>query len=510
LKKLAGIGANAAGFPEFTNYLEPVIKKASGAISKFLNVCVGDYTGAQLASVPDSVCNAIPYDSSVTMGTIVLKVSQLPCPAATDIKVCFTFSKCGSFGLVFNGGILACAITATGVGAVLAPLAQAIDFIGFVFSMNNKILHSFDIWVVDTTKNDFVKKGVTAKANFYVTLGISLAAVIFPDSAKIGGKKISEIISITGKMTAWIDFGKLASTLKTTIDNIRKGSKDTGKQLIEGILRSGAEIGLSVSAQISLNLADLTKGFLPDAPLAQADINVLATLGGGSTGIGRGLYISFIGKVQILTSFYNIFKDKFDSVFGAIGIKLPAINLDINADVAIAVQDDVFGIKLTILNGLLNIICMVRYKGPSFSCKGLDIGAIFSLIAEGVKWVARKVAEFFSNVGKTIVEFAKQVGEFFVSTGKAIADAFVAFGNKVAEVATQAWNGVKTFATDAWNGVKQAASTAWNAVSSFFSKWKRKRFLMRLKRMRRVKRLVRLKKMLKRRKRLLLKRRRNH
>jgi len=308
-------------------------------------------------------------------------------------------------------------------------------------------------------------------------------------------------------MTAWIDFGTLGSTLMSTIDNIRKGTKDTGQKLIEGILKSGAECGLSISAQISLNLLDLTKGFLPDAPLAQADINVLATLGGGSSGIGKGLYISFNGKVTLLTSFYNIFKEKFDSVFGAIGIKLPEINLDISADVAIAVQDEVFGIKLTIPNLNLNIVCLVKYTPSSFSCKGLDIvGAIFSLIGEGAKWVARKVAAFFSSVGDTIVEFAKAVGEFFVSTGKAIKDALVAFGNKVAEVATKAWEGVKTLANKAWDGIKSAGS----AIISWFSKWKRRRFLMRLKRLRRVRRLVRLKKLLKRRKKLLLKRRRYH
>jgi len=444
------------------------------------------------------------------MGTIALKLGSLPCTTPTDIKVCFTFSKCGSFGLVFNGGILACALTATGIGAVLVPLAQAIDYIGFGFSINNKILHNFDLWIFDMGKNDFVKKNITARANFYVTLGISLSAAVFPPTATIGGKKISEILSITGKMTAWIDFGKLGNVLLDTIKNIRNGNKNTGKQLIEGILKSGAEVGLSVSAEISLNLRDLTKGFLPDAQLAKADINVLATLGGGSTGIGRGLYISFIGKVTLLTSFYKIFKEKFDGIFGKIGIKLPDLNLDIDANVAIAVQDEVLGIKLTILNGLLNIVCMVKYNGPSFSCKGLDLGAIFTLIGEGIKWIVKQVAKFFENVGKTIVEFARKVGEFFVQTGEAIKKAFVAFGNAVATVAKKAWEGVKTLATKAWEGVKSVASAAWSGIKSFFSKWRRRRFLLRLRRLRRVRRLHRLKKNLKRRKRLLLKRRRQH
>jgi len=35
LKRIADIGTKAAGFPEFSNYLKPVLDKAGSAISKF-------------------------------------------------------------------------------------------------------------------------------------------------------------------------------------------------------------------------------------------------------------------------------------------------------------------------------------------------------------------------------------------------------------------------------------------------------------------------------------------
>jgi len=132
--------------------------------------------------------------------------------------------------------------------------------------------------------------------------------------------------------------------------------------------------------------------------------------------LGKGIYATLSATLTFLTDFYNTFKKTVGKVFEFFGIPLPDLNLDIQLDVAIAIQDDVFGIMLSgKFFGLSPdpLICVYRYSDGNLNCNILDV--IWSLIKSGVDFVVKKITEFFSNLGDQIKFAFDQAGQWITT-----------------------------------------------------------------------------------------------
>jgi len=108
-----------------------------------------------------------------------------------------------------------------------------------------------------------------------------------------------------------------------------------------------------------------------------------------------------------------LFKKTVGKVFEFFGITLPDLNLDIQLDLALAIQDDVFGIMLKgQFFGLTPdpLICVYRYSDGNLNCNFLKV--LWSLIKAGVEFVVKKITEFFSKLGDEIKFALNQAGQW--------------------------------------------------------------------------------------------------
>lgn len=402
-KLLSTLKGNEPKMEEFSKYIQPIIEKIVDMASNFFDFAIGDYTGLELARMDNLLCNVVPFEPDASMGTIALKLSNLPCGKSTSITVCFTFSQCGSFSLSFNGGLLSCAVSTTGIGQLVAPFLNAIENVGFGFSINNRIIQTYTIHIYDNSNKSFPERTVIVKGNLYFTLGVSIADVIFPDNVKVAGKKIGDLLEIKGTMNVIIDFGKTFSNLAGVIEKGRSGSKVNFMDVIKSFLQSGAEIALAIKASVMFKLSVLTKGFLPDINIAKIDFNMLNSLGGGNSGVSKGIYLNLHTQLTFLQSFYEGFRKTIGKVIEFFGIKLPNLDLNIKVKIAISIQDEVFGIMLKGNLGSLggDITCLYRYKDDNLSCNGASLNP-FSIIKDGIQWVVKKAGQFFQHVGNEI------------------------------------------------------------------------------------------------------------
>ena len=435
LKKLFDVQQKLKGknpkTEEFNKYIQPLLTKAGSIVTSFFDFAVGDFTGKDLGTMDNLLCDVVPLEEDSTFGTIAVKLSNLPCGKPTSVTACFTFSQCGSFTLAFNGGLLGCAVSTTGIGQIVAPFLDAIEHVGIGFSVNNRILQTVTIYTYDASNESFTSGEVTAKGNLFFTLGVSVADIIFPDSVKVGEKTLGEIFEIKGLMNVIVDFGKTFSNLAGVIKSARGGTKVKFMALIKSFLQSGAEFALAIKASISFKLADLSKNFLPDLELASAEFNMLATLGGGNTGVAKGVYLRLNVQLTFIQSFYDGFRNSIGKIIEFFGYKLPEQDLSIKVEVGIAIQADVVGI---ILKGNFadkrgDLTCIYRYSDDRLSCNGWSLNP-FTIIKDGVQWVVKKAEKFFQMVGneirvafddfgkKIITNIIEPANRFFKGEGK--------------------------------------------------------------------------------------------
>jgi len=401
---------------EFNKYIVPLLNKGGSVLTSFFDFAIGDFTGSELSKMENVLCDIVPLEEESKFGTIALKLSNLPCGKPTSITVCFTFSQCGSFTLAFNGGVLGCAVSTTGIGAIVAPFLDAIEHVGVGFSVNNKLVQSLEVYNYNATSATFEKSQVTARGNLYFTLGVSIADIIFPDSVKIGNKTLGELFEIKGRMDIIVDFGKTFSNLAGLIKNARSGTKTNFMSLIKTFLNSGAETALAIQASFSFKLGELTKNFLPDVEIAKADFNMLASLGGGNTGVAKGVYFRISTTISFLQSLYDGIKNTIGKITAFFGYEMPTLNLIATVEVGVAIQGDVTGLILSGNLGDLgkNLTCLYRYSNDDLSCNGWSTNP-FTIIKQGLEWVVKKAEKFFQQIGEEIRVAFQDLGKKIIS-----------------------------------------------------------------------------------------------
>jgi len=401
---------------EFTKYIAPILQKAGGIVTNFFDFAIGDFNGTQLATMENLVCDVVPLEEDSKFGVIAVKLSNLPCGKPTSITACFTFSQCGSFTLAFNGGLLACAVSTTGIGQIVAPFIDAIEHVGIGFSINNKIVQQIEVYNYNSTEGTFAKSQTVVKGNLYFTLGISVADIIFPDSVKIGNKTLGELFEIKGRMDIIVDFGKTFSNLGNVISQARSGTKVNFMSLIKSFLNSGAETALAIKASFSFKLADLTKNFLPDLEIANASFDMLASMGGGYSGVSKGVYFRISTQITFIQSLYDGIKNTIGKLTAFFGYEMPTLNLIAKVEVGVAIQGDVTGLLLSGDLGDLgkNMTCLYRYSNDDLSCNGWSLNP-FTIIKQGLEWVVKKAEKFFQQVGEEIRVAFEDFGKKIIS-----------------------------------------------------------------------------------------------
>ena len=142
---------------------------------------------------------------------------------------------------------------------------------------------------------------------------------------------------------------------------------------------------------------------------------MIATLGNGNMGLGKGIYIYLKTTLGFLTEFYNAFRNTIGKIFEFFKIPLPEVNLDIIFDVVLSIQDDVVGIMLkgTFMKILTKLICLYRYSDQSLSCSGGT--NLFTVIRDGIEFVVKEAKKFFEKIGNEIRFALDQAGKWISS-----------------------------------------------------------------------------------------------
>jgi hypothetical protein len=412
---------NAAGLNSYMpsdfspawSVLAPVISKVFPAGPQ---VCFGDFPGSAFDENDDlgsDLCNTIPVESSGTFAVIGTSLSGLACGKPTDLSMCVTFDKCGTFGIAFNLGVPACLAYYGGAfSGVIAAIGAATSLVADVvgnFSLGISLGRRFTTDVrVAYRDGDKVHSGtITTYGHMFLDVGIN-----FPtDFLKFGKRDLSDYFSITADILFLIDFGDVDTIAISMINTLRNANKDTAKTLMNSILKSGAEITLNIDGVMALNLEDMTKGLLCDFSFTLASATVLLTGGSGRSGLEAGVYFRLGSNVisDMINSLQGIF-DNFSDIFKKIGMggsfTLPSVGIELG----LFLTTSAFGFQFTVLG--FTFKCMFLYDGGDFSCA---INAkIFTIIMDGLNFVFKNASKFFDKTGSIIA--TKAAAEFRAAT----------------------------------------------------------------------------------------------
>jgi len=446
-------------------FIGPLFKMAAGA-----NLCFGDYPGEELkgSKLSELTCNTFPLDISYTYGVLAGVVNNVPCGSPQTVSLCLAFDRCGTVAISINGGVAVCLATlSTGIAAIIGPLGPALKFAAIGFSLERRFVRTFETtWA---RGNDIGTSNVTTRGHFYFGLGVQLPL----DQFKIGSKKISDYINLEVEASIMIDFGHVIETAKRFIDNILHADKNTGKKLIQTIMSAGAELTVLLSGVLYVKLGSLTKGFLNDFSFDIGKASLLITTGNGSSGLETGLYIHLTTNLAAgFSAFITGLFDQFASILKYLGFKKPSIP-KLNVQLSLFIQASGIGFKIKFPG--LDAACVYHFHSNNGSCKFNS--AIFTAIAEGVKWLIKSAKALFDKGGKIIASVAQGVGKFAKNAAHAIGDlakdAGKAIGNELKKGVNTLKTAGKVVGKAVGNEVKKGVNTLKNTgkkVGNFLKK----------------------------------------
>lgn len=441
------------------------------------NGCIGDYLGKDFienqSEMSQNQCNYLPLMKEFRYGLIGAFIGNVPCGVKPqDISFCMTFDRCGTFALIANAGLLQCAATySTGIAAIISPFADILESMAFGISIKRRFTYEFDVAYrrgssVDTRK-------ISTYGHFFLQIGLS-----FPLSdLNIGPIKIKDFVTFNVYPTLLIDFGNSLDTVGNIITSIFNANRNTGKSIIDRIVKTNAEITFGIRGYITLNLNTLTNGFLPNIALNLADASILTTLGnGGASGLARGIYFYYSRGINNLNDLISTLMAPIRPLLSLFGVGLPSFNIgfNINAGLGLFLNEDSIGVTLVFPG--ISLYCLCIFGNKSCSC-GVN-GSFFTALLEAGKWLIKQARQIAETVGRVAVEFANEAGKFAQNAALATQNFFKndvrnfferdvknALGSTVKEVGSFFSNDVKNFfKNDVGNFFK-------NDVKKFFSKW---------------------------------------
>jgi len=238
-------------------------------------------------------------------------------------------------------------------------------------------------------------------------------------------------------------------------------------------MSAGAELTVLLSGVLYVKLGSLTKGFLNDFSFDIGKASLLITTGNGSSGLETGLYIHLTTNLAAgFSSFITGLFDQFASILGVLGFKKPTIP-KLNVQLSLFIQASGIGFQIKFPG--LSAACVYHFSSNNGSCKFNS--AIFTAIADGIKWVVKSAKALFDKGGKIIGSVAQGVGKFAKNAAQSIGKAATVVGKAIGNEVKKGVNTIKNAAKDVGKAVggeaKKAVNTAKNVgkkVGNFFKK----------------------------------------
>ena len=458
--------------------------------------CIGDFTGEYIANNPifnkyENICGSVPIIEDFKYGVISGSINSVPCGATPqDISFCALFDRCGTVAIVSNAGLFQCAATySTGIAAILSPLSDALDYVGFGISVKRRFTKNFEI--AHRKGSNTVVSEVTTFGHFYAKIGFSFPLA----DLKIAGKSLSDFFTLNTECYFLMDFGNAFDVINDTIESISSTSTAEGNGFLEKLLTINSEMTLNIKGEFTLNLNSLTKGFVPDLAINIGDASLLISSGnGGASGMNRGIYFYFKQGINNLGEIINLVINQFRSLFSVFGINLPNadVRININIGIGLYLSDDSLG--MNIAGPGFDLSCIYIY-GEGGSCNFNS--QFFTLILEGIKYVLRFATQLWDRFGKPVLEFlaSTEVGKFAINAGNSVKHFFENdvrnfferdvknafdsagrdiknfFENDVGRGINEVGNTIAGGLVTAGNAIAETAVSVGNDIKNFFSGW---------------------------------------
>jgi len=397
------------------------------------------------------------------MSAVGFSLKNVPCTKPVQVQMCAIFDKCGTFGVSISGGVLSCITAATGIGAILSPIASAAKYIQFGYSPNRMWESSLELLDVN---NNMKKKIVNMKSHIY--MGTQFA--IPKTGIKFNGKDITEIFALKIEGKAYIDFGDKNDLTPSNLKALFKDKSKSVPAKILTILTSAREYSMRVRGSLSLGLAKITKQVLPDLKLMdEMDLNILINLGAGpdgdrgSSGMQPGFHV-FIKPppLDIIGTFVNAIVNSVTKVLKIGNLPIPKFPTISGIQMGFTIGEKC-GFRFQIGKSF-SISCVIKTKGGfGISCKlGLDF---LTILLDGLKWIANMGKKLFDATGKLVMAVGQKLGEF----ASDIADGAKQIFKDAKEVAKKVWEGAKK----AVNYMKEKTKKAIQAIKNVHEKAKK-------------------------------------
>jgi len=390
----------------YKQFIQPILRKTPFAPS----LCFGDFkkdTLTKLKGTQVANCHKFPLDPSYRgYGVVGISVNNVPCGKPVPVNLCVLFDRCGTVGVSFNGGAVACVAAATtGIGAIVSLVAEAVRYAQFGFSYHKKFQMRVPVVTPDYNGD------VIAKGHVYLGLGLN-----FPKKwLKVGKRDLSKYINIEGEAAILVNLGRVGETVTRLINNIKNIGKAGARGIIKTLLNSGAELAVTLKGKFTLKLDKLTKGFFPNIKF-DIDTSMVVTTGDSDTGLPAGIYVKV--RTNLVTKLLGAIQkviNRFAVILEAFRIPVPNITSEKDIMLGLYITKKQIGFHFNALGQ--SITCVFKFSNMNASC---DFGGkFFSAIAGAAKWVFKTAKKLFDSAGKVVVAIAQGIGKFAINAAKA-------------------------------------------------------------------------------------------
>jgi len=148
---------------------------------------------------------------------------------------------------------------------------------------------------------------------------------------------------------------------------------------------------------------------IKDLNLNLLNASFLVTLGGGESGMKRGIYMHFSSNaLNNALAFLDGILKHFDGILKKLGFKRPKFpKIDMN--LGLFIQEDLLGFSFNV-GSLLSAKCQYIYASKKGSCKFNNI--IFTALLEAGKFAIKIAKALFDEGGKVVANIAAGAGKF--------------------------------------------------------------------------------------------------
>ncbi|KAL6050151.1 hypothetical protein QOT17_020011 [Balamuthia mandrillaris] len=394
------------------------------------SVCIGDFSPSRFPIFDSDLYNAgcwyIPLPDSTTTG-VVSFFGEPPCAGGGSASFCLTFDYCGSAAISINKPMMDCVASmgsGTGLTPLLSALSPGLKQMAVGLSSERRFAKTFNVAL--PMEDKACVEEVTVQGHYFDTTVLSL-----PTTWHIGKFSLSDILEFSGTTTRIVDFSNVDPFLESL------SSLDSAEEAVDVLakLTSATEQYANLAGMLEIKFDKLTKNFLKAFKFRVDGVNVLISNGGGTTGVGAGVYLYLDTNVcDSLQVAVETFVFHFSGFFDKLGIQVPTLAPSNNAGMGIFVTSRAAGFSIQGFG--FNVYCTFRFPQqngdlPKASCN--FGGDWLSALWNGYKWVFKEAEGFFDDAGKEIARITGDVVDFtadIVDKGKDTAEKVDCFFSK--------------------------------------------------------------------------------